>query len=118
MDGRSRLEHAFGDTRLADDGLKCANTQFGVVWDWYGNRCIRQALLHDDMATSLSNLKESMARKYGANLAPGEDAELTQRRPPIVSHILPHACATESPRVKLFRKIALALLEDSRALPR
>jgi len=59
--------------------LKCANTQFGVIWDWYGNRCTRQALLHHDMAAALPHLKESMVRKDRTNLAPGEDMELTQR---------------------------------------
>jgi hypothetical protein len=50
--------------------LKCTNTQFGVVWNWHGNRCIRQALLHHDMAATLPHLKESMARKDRTNLVP------------------------------------------------
>ncbi len=59
--------------------MECSKTQFGMVWDRYGDRCIRKLLLHHDMATTLADLLESVACKNRAYLFTGEDAELTQR---------------------------------------
>jgi len=69
-------------------------------------------------ATALPHFVEPMDRKDGANLFPGEDAELTQWQSPLGSHTLLHASASGPPRAKLFRKITPRLPEDFRGLLR
>ena len=39
-----------------------------MIWDWHGYRCVRQALLHDNVATSLTYFGESMLYQNFANL--------------------------------------------------
>lgn len=75
---QSRLELAPGHAGLTDDGLKCTRTQFGMVRDWHGERCIRESLLHHDMTSALTHLKETVACKDGADLFAGKGEKLTQ----------------------------------------
>ena len=60
---RSSLKRTLGYAGLADDGLECANTQFGMVWNRDSNRCIKKLFLHHDMTTALPHLNETIAHK-------------------------------------------------------
>lgn len=75
------LERFARNTRLTDNGLQCADTDFAMVR--YGNRyrSLRQFLLHDNVAAASTNLQEAMSGQDRANLFAVKDAKPTQTPP-------------------------------------
>jgi len=83
-----------------------------MVWNRDGNRCVRKALLHHDMAVSLMYSQEPLAYEDSADLLPGEDTELSQQIPPVGSRALPHASVSEFHSERQLRKKVQSLRED------
>lgn len=54
-----------------------------MIGDRDGNGGAGNLLLHDDMATALADLRETVFDQNGADLFAGEDAPFTQRQPPL-----------------------------------
>ncbi len=74
------LEEGAGEPRLPNDRLECPDAQLAVIGNGNRARRRRSALLHDDVAAASAHLLEAVRREDAADLAAGEDAQLTQRR--------------------------------------
>jgi hypothetical protein len=81
-DERSGFEFVFGETRLPDDRLKGADSNFVVIRNGNCDRSLSQYFLHNDVASAPANFKKTMFRQNSANLFSGKDAQFTQQRPP------------------------------------
>lgn len=73
----SRFEGVARDAALSNDGLQCADSDFGMIRnrDRYGSTI--GTPLHDYMTPSLPDDLESMLFKNAAHVQAGKDAELT-----------------------------------------
>jgi hypothetical protein len=73
----SGLESAARDAALSDDGLKCADSDFGMIWNGNGYGTTIGTSLHDDVTASLPDGLEAMLFKNAAHVPAGKNAELT-----------------------------------------
>ncbi len=78
----SGLEFAARDAALTNDGLQRTRPKFVMVWHGHRDRCIREPLLHDDVATALTHFHKTMPRQNNAYVLPGQNAQFTQRLHP------------------------------------
>jgi len=56
----SRFKFTPGQARLTDNGLKCSNSNFMMVWNRNRYGAVGKLLLHYDMAPALTDFEEAM----------------------------------------------------------
>jgi hypothetical protein len=78
---RLLLEEPARQSALADDRSECSDANFAMIRNGNGRRAARVPTLHHHVAAALPHLDEAGAREDLADVAPGEDAEPTQRSP-------------------------------------
>lgn len=85
---------------LADDGLECTHTQFGMVWDRYGDRRIGKLLLHHDMAARFPSSRWETAgawRQGKEALKPVTDTAQKNVGVPVIIRDDPVPCTSYEP---------------------
>jgi hypothetical protein len=80
-----------------------------MIWNRNCGSAVIVATLHDNMATPLPDLGETVSLKYGADITPGEDAKLTQLTPQLESQIRRHHVEIRSHRATRIRRITRRL---------
>lgn len=77
-----RLKLRLGNTGLPNNRPKRAAFEFIVIGHGHGDSSVGTDFLHDNMASALTHLGESMSLQDPADFGAGEDAKPTQSRPP------------------------------------
>ena len=76
------FEETPGQTRLANDGLKCSDAQFGMVRYRDRSRGFTGVLLHNNVAAATTDFGKPVPQEDSAHLLARKHAQPNQSLPP------------------------------------
>jgi hypothetical protein len=79
--GSLDFEERTRQLRLTNDGHQGSNSKFGVIWDRDSDSGILYSLLHYNVTSSASHLRESITGKNDARITTRQNAQPTQPLP-------------------------------------